>query len=276
MRRLGFTLVELLIATVVAAILGTALARLLVSDSRFVALQESMLGARRTARTAMNWMNVELRMISDGGLLDAAPESVAVRVPYAFGMVCDRVSGDLYVSLLPVDSLAYANATADGLAWRRSTGIYSFVSGVGVTMSTDTIICAGDSIKTVPGGKILALSGTPSGAPNQPVIGSVAYLYQDVSYKFAASTDLPGRIGLWRKAGSAAYEELVAPFDTAAGFGFLVGGSTTALTSPPADLTTVTGLELRLVGASDFIPRKATRAQTFDLVPQLRFGNRNP
>lgn len=276
MNRMGFTLIELLIATIVAAILGTALARLLVNDSRFVARQEAMLSARRTARTGMNLANVELRMISDGGLLDASPDTVAVRVPYAFGMACDKAGGLLYVSLLPVDSLAYASATPDGLAWRRSNGVYAFLNGVGVAASTDSVVCAADSIRVVPDGQMLELSGVPSGAPNQPEVGSIAYLYQNVSYKFAPSTDLPGRLGLWRKASGAAYEELVAPFDTSSGFGFLVGSSTTALTSPPADLTTVSGLELRLVGASEFTPRGATDPQIFDLVTQVRFANREP
>jgi prepilin-type N-terminal cleavage/methylation domain-containing protein len=276
MNRFGFTLIELLIATIVAAILGTALARLLVNDSRFVARQEAMLSARRTARTGLNLANVELRMISDGGLLDASPDSVAVRVPYAFGMVCDRVSSLLYVSLLPYDSLAYATATPDGLAWRKSDGVYAFVSGVGVAASTDSVVCAADSIRVVPDGQTVELSGTPSGAPNQPEMGSIAYLYQNVSYKFAPSTDLPGRLALWRKASGAAYEELVAPFDTSSGFGFLVGSSTTALASPPADLTTVSGLELRFVGASEFTPRGAADPQVFDLATQVRFANREP
>lgn len=276
MNRFGFTLIELLIATIVAAILGTALARLLVNDSRFVARQEAMLSARRTARTGMNLASVELQMISDGGLLDAAPDSVAVRAPYAFGMICDRASSLLYVALLPVDSLAYANATADGLAWRKSTGEYEFIGGVGVAASSDSVVCAADSIRVVPDGQMLELSGTPAGPPNQPDVGSIGYLYQIVSYKFAPSTDLPGRLALWRKAGSAAYEELAAPFDTSSGFGFLVGQGTTALSSPPADLTTVTGLELRLVGASELTPRGASAPQIFDLITQVRFANREP
>jgi len=274
LKRAGFTLVELLIATIVAAILGTALARLLVNDSRFVARQEAMLSARRTARTAMNWMAVELRMVSDGGLLGAASDSVAVRVPYAMGIVCDRVGSNMLMSLMPADSLNYALATPSGVAWRLSTGTYAFIPGVGVTASTDSTTCAADSIHVAPGARIVGVSGTPGGGPNQPVIGSIAYLSESVSCKFAASTELPGRIGLWRKAGSAAAEELVAPFDTAAGFGFLVGSSLTALTSPPGDLSTVTGLELRLIGASEFVPRGAPRAQTFELVTQVRFANR--
>ena len=47
-----------------------------------------------------------------------------------------------------------------------------------------------------------------------------------------------------------------------------------ALGNPPADLETVTGLELRLVGSSEFTPRGASGPQTFELTTQLRFTNR--
>lgn len=275
MSRRGFTLVELLIATIVAGILGTALARLLVNDSKFVARQEAMLSARSTARTAMNWLATELRMIADSGLIAASGNSVTLRVPYAFGVICERSSNLLLVSLMPTDSLTYATAVADGLAWRRSTGQYQTIPGVGVSTSTDDSVCTADSVRIMPDGQLVGLSGTPAGAPHQPPVGSIGYLYQMVTYQFAASTDLPGRIALWRQAGSAANEELVAPFDASAGFGFLVGSSLDALDSPPANLETVSGLELRLVGASEFTPRGASGPQTFELTTQLRFVNRD-
>lgn len=108
MTRRGFTLIELLVAVVVAGILGVALTRLLVNDSRFVERQDAMLSSRRTSRTAMNWVVTELRMVSNGGLVGAAPDSVTVRVPFAFVMTCGRVGGLQIMSRLPVDSLSYA------------------------------------------------------------------------------------------------------------------------------------------------------------------------
>ncbi len=269
MNRTGFTLAELLIATIVAAILGTALARLLVNDSKFVSRQEAMLGARGTARTAMNWTTSELRMVTDGGLIAAAPDSVRVRVPYAFGLVCGFAGLSRVVSLLPVDSVQYAMATPSRLAWRSGATTYDFPASLVLSASSDTTACTDDSIRVFPGGRLLRVA-----VLDLPPVGSIAYLYERVTYRFAPSSDLPGRIGLWRKRGSAAYEELVAPFDTSASFGFLVGSSTTALDNPPADLGTVTGLELRLVGASDFVPRGAPKAQTFELVTQVRFHNK--
>jgi prepilin-type N-terminal cleavage/methylation domain-containing protein len=274
LKRAGFTLVELLVAVVVAGILTTALARMLVNDSRFVARQEATLSARRTARTALNWLAVELRMVGDSGLRAAAADSITLRIPYAFGMACDRVGSEHIVSLAPSDSLAYATAAPEGLAWQRSSGDWVFVPSSGVLPSTDSTTCVADSIRTVPGGRLVGVSGLPASPPLRPVSGSISYLYQTVTYRFAASVDLPGRIALWRRVGAGAAEELAVPFDAGSGFGFLTGVSTTALNTPPADLSTVRGLEFRLIGASETTPRGASGPSTFPLVAQIQFMNR--
>ena len=93
MTRRGFTIAELVIAMVVMAILGTALARILIDNSRFVSRQDAMMESRATARAAMQAMVAELHMVPDSGLLAAAGDSVTVTVPYAFGMTCLPTSG---------------------------------------------------------------------------------------------------------------------------------------------------------------------------------------
>jgi len=268
----GFTLIELLIGMVVTAILGIALARILISDSRFVGKQDAMINARHASRAAMNTMVTELRMAGDGGLLAATPDSVRVLVPYAFGLTCTVSGTDLIASLMPPDSLMYGSAVTDGLAWRDSAGAYNMIPGIVVAGSSNVAACQADSIRVVPGGMLVAISGI-SGTPPQP--GRIFYLYQTVTYKFAASTDITGRIGLWRKAGTAAAEELVAPFDSTAGFACLVGPNLQIQTCPPGGgLALVRGLELRMFGASEHPPPGSTTPETFSLVTQVPFLNK--
>ncbi len=190
----GFTLIELLIAMMLTAIVATALTRILLSDSRFVSQQDSMMAARNTARAAQNVTSVELRMVSDGGLIAAAPDSVTVRVPYAFGLACGVSGGQRIASLMPVDSLMYSSATPNGVARQLPGGTYTFRGGISVTATTDTATCVSESIRRVPDGKWVGMS-PPSAAPN----GYLFYLYQTVAYRFSASVELPGRIGLWRR-----------------------------------------------------------------------------
>lgn len=265
MTRRGVTLVELLITMLIFGILGTALARLMISNSRFVSQQEALLEARQTARAAMNVVLPELRMVSDSGLIAAAPDSIRVRVPYAFGVLCH----DEYAVLAPPDSTVYATAQPAGIAYQLSSGLYRFDPAVTVLgTTTNTAECDADSIRAIPGGARLRLSVSDL-AP----AGRLFYLYQVVTYRFANSAVLSGRRALWRQASGAAAEELLSPFDTAARFVFLVGSRLTPQLTVPANLGLIRGLELRLVGASVDAAQGASAPTRFALHPRVRFGN---
>jgi hypothetical protein len=113
-------------------------------------------------------------------------------------------------------------------------------------------------------------SRTPPGPPQ----GAVVYLYQLVRYAFAASGQLPGRIGLWRTVLSTGErDELVAPFDTSACFQFLVGSRLTPRPTPPAVLDSVLGLRLLLVAASEQAPEGRTKPETFTIATNVVFRN---
>lgn len=269
----GFTLVELLVGTLVMAILGIALVRLMLSDSRFVSHQEAMVATRQTARGALNLMDVELRMISDGGLQAARPDSVRAHIPYAFGVSCGQTGiGQIVSALVPPDSLLYANAVVGGMAHQQDDGTYDTEPGVSVASSTNMAACSADSIFVVPGGRLVQISDIVGPIPDA---GRILYLYQDVTYRFGGSSEIPGRLALWRKSGSAAYEELVAPFDTSSGFRCLVGMGLQPTTCPPAGgLDSVRGLELRLVAASEYAPRGSDKPTTFELIARLPFLNK--
>jgi hypothetical protein len=257
------TLVELLVTLLIFGVLGTALARLMISNSRFVSRQETLLEARQVARAAMNVMVPELRMVGDGGLTAAAPDSISVRVPYAFGVLCL----DEYAILAPADSAQFAGAVPGGIAYQTTGTTYTVDPTITMAGTTTlTAACDADSIRVVPGGQRIALTA-PIGWS-----GQVFYLYQIVTYRFATSAALPGRRALWRRAGGVD-EEMLAPFDTAARFRFLVGSRLTPQDAVPSPLSTVRGLELRLVGASLNPAEGTTEPARFVMEPRIRFGN---
>jgi len=270
MRRRGFTIIELIVGMTVMAMLGVALTQILINDSRFVSRQEAMLTARQVARAGMNGLLAELRMVSDSGLVSATPDSVTVRVPYAFGMACQSTGSFTYVSLAPPDSLAYAAAVANGVAWRTAAGSYSRVTGITVGSTSDTTQCSADGIRVIASGDVKTISPATTIAS-----GSIIYLYQDLTYRFFDSSEFPGRIGLWRRAGTGAYEELVAPFDTTSGFGFLLGATMVVSDTVPADLEVVRGIELRLIGASETPPQGSSDHATFSFITRVPFQNKS-
>ena len=274
----GFVLAELLVALVVAAIIGVALTQLVVSQSRFVALESGVLQARGGARAALNVMAADLRMVSDSGLLGATPESVTVREPYAFGVACAQSSGSTVVGLLPADSASYFSASIGGYAWRDSTGAYVFVEPASVTNASASLGWCGGASPPI---TIVSAAGWPARAvrvaPNdlRTPAGAVVYLYQSVRYAFAPSAQLPGRIGLWRSvisAGGGTRDELVAPFDSSAGFQFL-DSVYAPHAAPPADLTTVKGLRLMLIATSEQPPEGHVGLMVFNLTTDVVFRN---
>ena len=282
----GFVLAELLVALVIAAIIGVALTQLVISQSRFAALQGGIVQARGGARAALNVMAADFRMVSDSGLVAAAHDSVTVRVPYAFGVACGQLSGKVTVSLLPADSASYAAATASGYAWRDTTGKMVFVEPSPGPLSVSGSLPAVCLSSVVTNPVITTLSAPGWGAvavavpndtrrtPPGPPQGSVVYLYQLVRYAFAASGQLPGRIGLWRTVLSTGQrDELVAPFDTSASFLFLVGTRLVPRTNPPAVLDSIRGLRLVLVAASETAPEGRATPETFTITTNVVFQN---
>ncbi len=269
----GFTLLELMLATVVTGIMGVALTQMLVHNSRFVAHTETTMNARQVARAAMNVMGAELAMVSNGGLMPgASATSITLRVPYAFGIICD-VTSQRIASLVPTDSILYASASADGLAWRNDTlDFYTFmtVSGVAAANSVEEQAkCTDQGISILTGGTAIKMTiGSDSLS-----IRDTFYLYQTINYQFKNSADLSGRLGLWRKRGTDADEEILAPFDSGSSFAFFVGAAATALALPPADLTTVVGLELNLVGSSELTPLDSSEPPSFEISTRVSFLN---
>ena len=247
MNRRGFTLIELIVGMTIMAVLGIALTRILISDSRFVSRQEAMMGARQVSRAGMNALGPELSMVSDSGLVSATTDSITVRVPYAFGMACETAGGFTYVSLAPRDSLAYAAAVATGVAWRTSTGAYSRVTGVTMGTTSDSTQCFADGIRVITGGDVVTISPATLQYFNSPLLVR------------------------WRRAAGGSNEELVAPFDTTAGFGFLLGPTLTVSDTVPADLEIVRGIELRLIGASEHPPQGTCAPSTFSFVTRVPF-----
>jgi prepilin-type N-terminal cleavage/methylation domain-containing protein len=286
MNRKGFTLAELLMGISVMAILGVALTRILINDSRFVSRQDAMLSSRQGARAALNSVVSELSMVADSAVIAATRDSITVRVPVAAGLTCQSPTGSSkIVSLMPVDSVIWATTAAStpGIAWRQSSGIYTRVTGGGgitiaIAPAGDSSYCHADSVRLIPGGKLLQITGIPGA--QMPADLAVLRVYIRVTYKFAPSTDLPGRVGLWRQASGGVAEELVTPFDTSARFAYLIGGPKAATmtlrtaTVTGAGLDSIRGVELHLYASSESKPQGLATFPMFPLKTRVRFSNK--
>jgi hypothetical protein len=218
----------------------------------------------------MNIMITDLRMTQDNGgvaFLDGTNnQRVDVRVPVAFGVVCQVHSTKLVVAMTPVDSFQLATMKYGGFAVRdANTGVYSYFPGGtmttgnvsdchggGVGIYADTITMGGRQ------GSVVEVTGDASAVA---AVGGMAMVWQTVNYSFAPSKAFSGRLGLFRITTDGATidsSELVAPFSTSARFSYFTNppqANDVATTTAPTDLNTVRGLKILLAAeASDTVP----------------------
>ena len=261
-RRRGFTLIEIVVAVVILGVLGAALTRLMLAQSRLYQLQRAQRDARSIGRASMNLLFSDLRMVHDGadapgGVLIASPETLKVRVPYALGLVCGTGTGATTISMLPTDSAVLAMAKYNGWAWRsRATGKYTYVpdtQSTPPTVSNSSSLCTSTAkirSDTINGRTWAPIDLKPANVAAGQQPGAPMFLYQEVMYWFGPSTTYPGKTALWRKVSTRTADELMAPFDSTARFKFFARNVDTASVAAPAILDSLVGVSLVLTATS--------------------------
>jgi prepilin-type N-terminal cleavage/methylation domain-containing protein len=266
--RRGFSMVEIITALTILAIIGVAMTRLMLSQTRSYQYDNGARRSRTAARSAMNIMITDLRMTQDNGgitYLDATNNRrVDARVPVGFGVVCVVGAGGVIMALAPMDSFQYSSMKFGGYAIRNATtGIYSYSAG-GAISSSDASNCHGgpkiyaDTV-TMGGrqGKVVQVTGT---VPAGTVAGSMGMIWQTVRYSFDSSKVYANRAGLFRIVTgptTADTNELIAPFSWNARFSYYTTMSPkdTAKSTTPTDYNTVRGLQIYLAAeAPDTVP----------------------
>ena len=269
--RHGFTLVELMIVMVISALVGTAIVKLFVSQAQFFDRQTQSRESRTVSRSALNILMTDLRMVeTTNGVVDVDVQTLVVRVPYAFGLVCNSTLAATTISRLPLDDTLYPDEVFSGYSWLDGDGVYTYVAANGLPEIGAAGACEAESITTLAGGAVLTLTPGTAGA----IVGSPVFLYQTVTYEFRESAAVPGRIALWRAVDGQAEEELIAPFDESARFRFFVNNMPDPQDAPPALGSELRGVELVLPGTSERAAVGASGYATSDLTTAVFFKNR--
>jgi len=274
--RRGFTLVELLVGMLILGIIGAALTKLFLSQSRFYDQETQLRRARLLSRMAVNAALSDLRMVeATGGVVSATPTQVTVRVPYALGIVCANTLAQTTLALFPTDSTVYATAGFSGYVWRDSVGNMTYVEGGSSIVVGSAAFCTTANVTVLPQGQVVSVQPPlPSSLPAGTAVGTPVFLIQRLTYEFKASVALPGRPALWRTVvATGQADELVAPFDSSAKFRFFVVGSDTAQPAVPSPLSNMRGLELNLTSQSDHAPEGTTAPKQAQTVTAVFFNN---
>jgi len=284
--RAGFSLVELVVAITILSVIGVALSKMVIGQTRTFQIDNGARRARMTGRSAMNILTTDLRMVQDWGAIDSIDTVnnrwIDLKVPVAFGIVCEVNAGTVVLSIVAVDSFQTASSKYAGYAVRNpSSGLYAYSNATSsdTIKATNATRCHGGvgapsiAADTFPfsgrrGNVYVASPAPPAGA----VVGAPAFVYQSVRYQFDTSTVYSKRYGLFRKIRGRGNtdtlsEELIAPFEGSARFRYYTNPwkyRDTVTKTAPTDLNTIRGLQIYLPAqASDTVPgaktpRKAT------------------
>ena len=188
-RRAGFTMVELLVALVISGILATVIFQVVQGQGRFVQYQNARESVQQSTRGGLEMLTSELRGIPAGGLVSAADHAIGVRVPVAWGIVCQAAGAAAtsinvafpiqpinYTDVNPLYSRVVADVSAPGTAavWSGVMNVTGVVAGAAGACGGAP---AGSEVRT------FTVSGTPG--VNVPV-GSRLLFFEWVQYSVAA------------------------------------------------------------------------------------------
>ena len=284
LRRSGFSLLELLVAMVVTAVLGMALVRTMMFSNRYVNRLEYGREARGTVRAALNLASSELRMVSaNTGIETATVTSLTLRVPFRVGLACTStagIPGVLVATFMPADtSIAGSSLGYNGFGHLQSTGEYAYVNSsfTPTTGANSSCTLPPASLSLVPGSAVLVTTGVSLATPIAPATPVI--LWRRVRYAFAPSVVNPGRTAFWRHQldnnnAIILSEELAAPLHERSRFGFFINNDRVSSDTLPTALADLRGIELRLSGESARIARGTTQAEQSRLRMSIFFLNR--
>jgi len=194
-RSAGFTLIEVMVALVISAILSGVIFQLVRGQGRFVSVQNAREEVQQNARGALEIISSELRTIHPSGLASAGKSAVTFRLPRAWGISCGGGSATQLTAVFPAalpDGMT-ALAGISGIMGDETANaalVYTPAPGSGTVQTVtgraeiDLSLAANACSALRPVGattEVLALQFTGTNLPVVPR-GNRLYLFQTVTY----------------------------------------------------------------------------------------------
>jgi prepilin-type N-terminal cleavage/methylation domain-containing protein len=245
-KKSGFTLIEVLVALSVAAILGVTISGLVIGQQRFYRHADATIVSQQNMRAALDLMTAEIRMASPTDLIAATPDSVAFRADLIRAVVCDSTGPD-EVTLFVYDTVTTMNL---GIGFRGAafSGPYdsafvyadSWTPSVGAVGSAAEAVCVANGAPAGMGTKFYRrVTGWGSQFADVPDRGSVVRFYGRLSYRFGGSNFSNGNMAIWRNS-----QELVSPFATGAAFQYVMADGSVRTSVPGPQLADVASVRI--------------------------------
>jgi len=243
----GFTLVEMLIAVVVAGFLLAGVMSLLLRQNSFYGKNDDTIYAEQTMRGASELVATELRMSAPQDIEMATPDSVEVRFDALRAVVCDTVSsgGATTVYTYVYDEPSGVNlpsgrgtATSDPLSAAYAYDDNFDASGTVSSAAQSACATANDgTAQSADASRYRAVTWSGTTLP-VPAVGSAVRVYGTLTYSFASSSFSSGT-ALWRND-----QELVAPFASGAAFSYVASDGSVHNTVTGSGLTDIRSIRV--------------------------------
>jgi prepilin-type N-terminal cleavage/methylation domain-containing protein len=250
-RSAGFTLVELMVAVVVASILAGVILQVVTGQARSTDIQFARQEVRDNTRGALELVASELRGLSSaaGAIHYAGSDSIRFRTPLVWGVYCAATGG---TTMIRVDSVVWSAIRATvpatvGVAVQTvvspETYAYSDAASSTGIVAVPPGNCAASAMqsdnKTVVVG-FTGVSTTTVPATPPPTIGRSVYLYRNIAYGDGVATTTSDR---WMTRGlGTSVEPLAGPIDSLT-FRYL-NSTNTILSAPVADPTQIRSIRV--------------------------------
>lgn len=225
----GFTLVEILVAMVVAGILAGSVVLLLMRQNDFYGQNDEVIFAKQSVRAAADLISSELRMASPGDIQTAEDTELALRFDVLQAVVCGTSGSDVYLYVYQETDNAnlpsgrgttYSNPYAS--SWQPP---FTDFDGSGAPSSTAETECVDSGAPDI--GAADRYRTADWSGKTVPDKGAVVRVFGTLTYTIESSSFSDG-LAIKRNG-----QELVSPFASGARFVYL-DGSATVLPTPVA------------------------------------------
>jgi prepilin-type N-terminal cleavage/methylation domain-containing protein len=305
----GFTLIEMLVSFLLFAVVSASAIGLLRTQRNLYDVQYDRMDLQRNVRGAVDLVAGELRSIPDGGVITGSADSLVVRYPIRWGLVCGDLNkaavkagdpppppapdAEIYMPTA-VDQL-FADQVQSGLGFRDENGVWTYIEDSlqpwEDSLFVETLIyCTGG-----PGAKVqkdkfdkegnLVERGDTAVDPNYgrffgfySYVGFEAYqgaqivAYANVTYRFGASEFDPGTRALFRVTPNGA-QELAGLFDSESGFEYIVENGQMKTNLPPGHLEKVVAIRIKAFATKDNQAGGASRTLDYDATVDVPLRN---
>ena len=190
--RAGFTLVEVLVALVLAVMLGGVIFQVVQGESRFATVQSAREEVQQNARGALEIVASELRSAHRQGLVAADTNQITFLLPRIWGISCGNASATSLSVVFPnAGGTAFTLNEASGLMADSTSGndwgpnpvstARAVVTGLAaVNLGASGNPCA--AVRSTAGTNLVAYTLTGTGFPASVPAGRTVYLYQLMRY----------------------------------------------------------------------------------------------